>query len=254
MVVTAIFNAYFVAVVAGNATWATFAWTAALSVSYAAIVVTAPLIGAWADAHAAKKRALAVTTARLHRRNRGAVFRRAGEFRHRHRGAGGVQFLLRHRRKPQSARLPARLAKGGRRWARSPGGASPTGYIGSILSLGVSFAYIIFARDKTNHRRQYSTVTMPDPPPRYRARQPTRLPQSSRAPTTPAPGKQRFTLNVAWIPQDSSQQTNPSHDSMPSSSTSCSEASVRNGNLNHKSPYTVNNRLETYGLTPKYYW
>ena len=34
VVVTAIFNAYFVAVVAGNATWATFAWTAALSVSY----------------------------------------------------------------------------------------------------------------------------------------------------------------------------------------------------------------------------
>jgi len=30
VVLTAVFNAYFVAVVAGNAPWATFAWTAAL--------------------------------------------------------------------------------------------------------------------------------------------------------------------------------------------------------------------------------
>jgi len=63
VVITAVFSAYFVAGVAGNAPWATFAWTAALSVSYAAILVTGPLIGAWADAHAAKKPLLLVTTA-----------------------------------------------------------------------------------------------------------------------------------------------------------------------------------------------
>jgi len=62
VVITAVFNAYFVSVVAGGAPWATFAWTAALAVSYALIVVTAPVIGAWADAHAAKKRLLALTT------------------------------------------------------------------------------------------------------------------------------------------------------------------------------------------------
>jgi MFS transporter, UMF1 family len=62
VVITAVFSAYFVAGVAGNAAWATFAWTAALSVSYAAILVTGPLIGAWADAHAAKKRLLFATT------------------------------------------------------------------------------------------------------------------------------------------------------------------------------------------------
>ena len=63
VVITAVFNAYFVSTVAGGAPWATFAWTAALAVSYALIIVTAPLIGAWADAHAAKKKLLAVTTA-----------------------------------------------------------------------------------------------------------------------------------------------------------------------------------------------
>ncbi|MCC6474355.1 MAG: MFS transporter [Burkholderiales bacterium] len=62
VVITAIFNAYFVAVVAGNAPWATFAWTAALALSYAAIVLSAPLAGALADIHAAKKRLLAATT------------------------------------------------------------------------------------------------------------------------------------------------------------------------------------------------
>ncbi|MCX7961016.1 MAG: MFS transporter [Burkholderiales bacterium] len=63
VVITAVFNAYFVSVVAQGAPWATFAWTAALSVSYAAILLAGPVLGAWADEHAAKKRLLAWTTA-----------------------------------------------------------------------------------------------------------------------------------------------------------------------------------------------
>jgi MFS transporter, UMF1 family len=62
VVITAVFSAYFVSVVAQKAVWATFAWTAALSVSYALIMLTAPLVGAWADAHAAKKKLLAFST------------------------------------------------------------------------------------------------------------------------------------------------------------------------------------------------
>jgi UMF1 family MFS transporter len=62
VVITAVFSAYFVGVVSENKPWSTFAWTAALSVSYAAILFTGPLIGAWADAHAAKKALLLATT------------------------------------------------------------------------------------------------------------------------------------------------------------------------------------------------
>ena len=62
VVITAVFSAYFVSGIAGNAPWATFAWTVALSVSYALILVSAPLIGAWADAHAAKKKLLLLST------------------------------------------------------------------------------------------------------------------------------------------------------------------------------------------------
>lgn len=63
VVITAVYNAFFVSTVAGKAPWATFAWTAALSASYLAVLLTAPLVGAWADAHAAKKRLLLFTTA-----------------------------------------------------------------------------------------------------------------------------------------------------------------------------------------------
>ena len=62
VVITAVFGAYFVSVVCENQPWATFAWTAALSISYALILVTGPLVGAWADAHAAKKKLLLLST------------------------------------------------------------------------------------------------------------------------------------------------------------------------------------------------
>jgi UMF1 family MFS transporter len=42
VVITAVFNAYFVAVVAQRAPWATLAWTATLAVSYAAVIVRSP--------------------------------------------------------------------------------------------------------------------------------------------------------------------------------------------------------------------
>src|SRR2546423_6863149 len=62
VVVPAVFGAYFVSIVSQNAPWATFAWTAALSISYLAILISAPLVGAWADAHAAKKKLLLLST------------------------------------------------------------------------------------------------------------------------------------------------------------------------------------------------
>lgn len=62
VVITAVFNAYFVGTVAANASWATLAWTAALSVSYVIIMLSAPLLGVYADARAAKKPLLLACT------------------------------------------------------------------------------------------------------------------------------------------------------------------------------------------------
>lgn len=62
VVITAVFAAYFVGGIAQKAEWATFAWTAALSMSYAIVMLTMPSLGAYADLHAAKKRLLVLTT------------------------------------------------------------------------------------------------------------------------------------------------------------------------------------------------
>ena len=62
VVITALFNAYFVGVVARDQPWATLAWTLALSLSYGLIIITAPAIGSYADARANKKQLLMITT------------------------------------------------------------------------------------------------------------------------------------------------------------------------------------------------
>ncbi len=62
VVLTAVFAAYFVGGIAGKAEWATFAWTAALSVSYAIVMLVMPSLGAYADLRAAKKKLLVIAT------------------------------------------------------------------------------------------------------------------------------------------------------------------------------------------------
>jgi UMF1 family MFS transporter len=62
VVLTAVFNAYFVGVVAQGASWGTLAWTLALGLSNALVMLTMPVLGAYADARAAKKRLLMFCT------------------------------------------------------------------------------------------------------------------------------------------------------------------------------------------------
>ena len=62
VVLTAVFNVYFIGVVAGNAPWATLAWTVALAVSSLLVMAIMPLLGAYADLVGMKKRLLALTT------------------------------------------------------------------------------------------------------------------------------------------------------------------------------------------------
>lgn len=62
VVLTTVFSAYFVSVVAAGKSWATLAFTAALSVSYLAVMLTMPALGAQADARAGKKRLLMLST------------------------------------------------------------------------------------------------------------------------------------------------------------------------------------------------
>ncbi|HET7728723.1 MAG TPA: MFS transporter [Usitatibacter sp.] len=143
VVLTAVFNAYFVSVVAGNAPWATFAWTAALSISYALVMVAGPLLGAWADAHAAKKRLLAVSTAVCVAGTLGLAWAGPGAV------AWAVFFIVVSNFAyaigenlcaaflPEIARAESLGKVSGWGWG--------LGYFGGILALGVSLAWVMSA-------------------------------------------------------------------------------------------------------------
>jgi UMF1 family MFS transporter len=158
VVITAIFNAYFVAVVAGDAPWATLAWTAALSVSYAAIVVTAPLVGAWADAHAAKKRLLAITTAGCVAGTAALYFAGPGDLAIAIAALVISNFFFGTGENLIAAFLPE-LAQG-RALGKVSGWGWAFGYVGGLVSLGVCFAYVVYAQGQGQGAAQFVPVTM----------------------------------------------------------------------------------------------
>src|SRR5260221_11261943 len=141
VVITAVFGAYFVGVVAGNAAWAPFAWTAALSVSYALILFTGPLVGAWADVHAAKKKLLFLTTL-------GCVLFTALLW---FSGPGGVPLslalvILSHYFSGTGENLIAAFLPelaDSKAMGRVSGWGWSFGYLGGLLALGLCLAYIM---------------------------------------------------------------------------------------------------------------
>ncbi len=158
VVITAIFNAYFVAEVADNAPWATFAWTCALAVSYALIMVTAPALGAYADAHAAKKRLLIATTlgcilftAALATVGRGDLW------------LGIVLIVLSNFCFGSGENLIAaflpELAQG-QAMGRVSGWGWSLGYLGGLASLGASLAYVSWAQARGMPAGKFVPVTM----------------------------------------------------------------------------------------------
>jgi MFS transporter, UMF1 family len=158
VVITAVFGAYFVAVVAGNASWATFAWTLALSVSYALVMLTAPLIGAWADAHASKKKWLWLTTlgcvgftAALYFAAPGALVLAIAALVLSNYFFGTGENLI-------AAFLPE-LAKP-RALGRVSGWGWALGYVGGLVSLGASLGYINWAQGAGQGAAEFVPVAM----------------------------------------------------------------------------------------------
>lgn len=158
VVITAVFGAYFVAVVAGNAPWATFAWTLALSVSYALIMATAPLVGAWADAHARKKALLWLTTlgcvaftAALYFAAPGALVVALAALVVSNYFFGTGENLI-------AAFLPE-LARP-RALGRVSGWGWALGYVGGLVSLGASLAYIGWAQGRGQGAADFVPVAM----------------------------------------------------------------------------------------------
>jgi MFS transporter, UMF1 family len=158
VVVTAVYNAYFVGVVAGKASWATLAWTVTLAVSQLLIMLTAPVVGAYADLRAAKKTLLAITTvgccvftALLALTGPSslvlamvlvvisAYFFGTGE--------NLIAAFL-----PEIADSEALGTVSGWGWA--------LGYVGGLLALGLCLAYVTWAQGAGQTATQYVPVTM----------------------------------------------------------------------------------------------
>jgi UMF1 family MFS transporter len=158
VVITAVFNAYFVAAVAGKAPWATFVWTAALSVSYLAVLLTAPVVGAWADAHAAKKRLLLMATVGC------VVFTGLLFFA----SPGNVilaicliilsNFFFATGENLIAAFLPE-LADS-KAMGRVSGWGWAFGYLGGLVSLAISLAYITWAQKQGHSGNDFVPVVM----------------------------------------------------------------------------------------------
>lgn len=158
VVITAIFNAYFVAVVANNQDWGTFAWTASLAASYLLIIVTAPVLGAYADAYAIKKRLLFLTTA-------GCVLFTALLY---FAGPGDLwlaillivltNFFFGSGENLIAAFLPE-LARS-KALGKVSGWGWGLGYLGGLFSLGCSLAYVTWAQEQGHEADQFVPVTM----------------------------------------------------------------------------------------------
>jgi MFS transporter, UMF1 family len=158
VVITAVFGAYFVGVVCDNADWATFAWTAALSASYAAILLTGPLVGAWADAHAAKKSLLLLSTlgcvaftALLYFASPGAVLLSLVLIALSNYFFGTGENLI-------AAFLPELASSGA--MGRVSGWGWSFGYLGGLVALGLCLAYITSAQARGQSAAQFVPVTM----------------------------------------------------------------------------------------------
>ncbi|MDB5857641.1 MAG: major facilitator superfamily 1 [Ramlibacter sp.] len=144
VVITAVFAAYFVGGIAQKAEWATFAWTLALSISYAIVMFTMPSIGAYADLRGAKKRILAIVTL-------GCVVSTAALALARPGGVALAMLLIivsnvfySYGESLTAAFLPE-LAR-----AESLGKVSgwgwSFGYFGGMLTLGICLGYVIWAQ------------------------------------------------------------------------------------------------------------
>ena len=158
VVITAVFNAYFVSVVAGNAPWATFVWTAALAVSYALIMLTAPVVGAYADVHGSKKRLLLFTTVGCVVFTAGLALVGRGEL------ALGIamvilsNFFFGSGENLIAAFLPE-IARG-EAMGRVSGWGWSLGYCGGLTALGLCLVYVTHAQAQGATADEFVPVTM----------------------------------------------------------------------------------------------
>ncbi len=158
VVLTAVYNAYFVGVVAKGQSSATLLWTSLIAFSSFLVMVTMPGLGAWADAHATKKRLLAIctigcvlSTAAL------AWFGPAQLW-----WAAAAVVLSNLFFSWGESLIAAFLPELARRDAlgRVSGWGWAFGYLGGMLSLGICLAYVLRAQANGGTAAEFVPVTL----------------------------------------------------------------------------------------------
>jgi UMF1 family MFS transporter len=158
VVLTAVFNAYFVGVVADKAPWATLAWTAALSLSNLIVMLTMPTLGAYADLRGAKKRLLAFTTVGCVVSTAALAWVGPGDL-----ALAVCAVVLSNAFYAYGeALIAAFLPELARREAagRVSGWGWSFGYFGGMLALGLCLAWVLAAQARGESAQQFVPVTM----------------------------------------------------------------------------------------------
>lgn len=158
VVITAVFAAYFVGGVAGGAPWATLAWTFALSISYAIVMLTMPGLGAWADRTAGKKRLLMTVTVGCVLSTAALAWVGPGQV------ALGLFLLVISNAffsygESLTASFLPELAKP-EAMGRVSGWGWSLGYVGGMMTLGICLAYVLSAQARGESGSQFVPVTM----------------------------------------------------------------------------------------------
>jgi UMF1 family MFS transporter len=158
VVMTAVFNAYFIGVVANNASWATLAWTSALALSSAVVMLTMPSLGALADLRAIKKRLLAISTLGCVLATALLALAGPGDL-----WLAVVAIVLSnifygYGESLNSAFLPELARRDA--LGRVSGWGWSFGYFGGMLTLGLSLGYVLWAQGQGIPATQFVPVTM----------------------------------------------------------------------------------------------
>ncbi len=158
VVLTAVFNAYFVGVIAGNASWATLAWTSALALSSAVVMLTMPSLGALADLRAAKKRMLAVSTFGCVVATVLLAFAGPGDLWLAMAAIVVSNVFYSYGESLTAAFLPELARR--EALGRVSGWGWSFGYFGGMLTLGLSLGYVLWAQGQGIPAQRFVPVTM----------------------------------------------------------------------------------------------
>jgi UMF1 family MFS transporter len=158
VVLTAVFNAYFVGVIAANASWATLAWTSALALSSAVVMLTMPSLGALADLRASKKRLLAFSTAGCVLFTVLLALAGPGDLWLAMAAIVLSNIFYSYGESLNSAFLPELARRNA--LGRVSGWGWSFGYFGGMLTLGLSLGYVLWAQAQGIPATQFVPVTM----------------------------------------------------------------------------------------------